>query len=146
MPLSSPLIQKNVQIPVKNANHLWQTKKEKSPNFLLWNCGETQIHQKTIHPRNAALLLWFKKQHANTSKKNYEKTNQWNWPHFCTKWLNDGFKNAAHTNKWASWSWRLLLKKWQNARAVNQAPGYICMYIYICIYAYHMHIHISVYM
>ena len=62
-----------------------------------------------------------------------KKTNQWNWPHVCTKWLDDGFKNAANTNKWASWSWRLLLKKWQNARAVNQAPGCICICVCICI-------------
>ena len=117
MPLSSPLIQKNVQIPVKNANHLWQTKKEKSPNFLLWNCGKKPYILET------PLYSDSNKKRANTSKKSYEKTNQWNWPHFCTKWLNDGFKNAANTNKWASWSWRLLLKKLQNARAVNQAPG-----------------------
>ena len=69
MPLFSPLIQKHLQIPVKIARNLWQTKKEKNPIFLLCRCGETQIHQKTIHPRNAPFYSSDSKKRANTSKK-----------------------------------------------------------------------------
>ena len=54
------------------ANMQWKScarKKAKSPFFLLFSCGETQIHQKTRHPETASFYSWRSQKHANTSEK-----------------------------------------------------------------------------
>ena len=72
-------------------------KKAKSPNFLLFSCGETQIHQKTRHSETASFYSWRSQKHANTSEKWWKNKTQWNLPHLVTKKDDDCFTSPANT-------------------------------------------------